>query len=233
MNARKIDCIMISKPEGPRFELFKASVRDFCRQKYSEKRLLVLLNNSSDFAMNRASAYLKSLNRQDIVVKILGRGFSLGKLRNLGIRLSEAPLLCQWDDDDRHGIERLNYQEECLSASGADAVVLGEMQMVFPNSRVKHHIRWRVGLRGMPCTVLFKRSVNCMYPNRGKESLRGEDTAFLKRLARNGNPVAVLGGHPELYTYVVHRQNQWPMSHYQKILKFNEVEKKMLSQAGD
>jgi glycosyltransferase involved in cell wall biosynthesis len=97
-----VTCITITQVS--RAALLADAVRDFLRQTYAERELLIL--HDGDAAAHRAL--------QDLLQRLGVEGGTspvrlqrasapapLGQLRR-GLALSRGELICQWDDDDRY-----------------------------------------------------------------------------------------------------------------------------------
>jgi glycosyltransferase involved in cell wall biosynthesis len=117
-----VTCITITQVS--RAALLADAVRDFLRQTYAERELLIL--HDGDAAAHRAL--------QDLLQRLGVEGGTspvrlqrasapapLGQLRR-GLALSRGELICQWDDDDRYHPERLALQCGALRERGPTSV---------------------------------------------------------------------------------------------------------------
>ena len=113
-----IDCLMVTLPVAARLPFAKRSIRDFCRQTYRNKQLIVMIKGGTRNISQELHGYIHALGRPDIVVLEPKGQFNLGQLRNLSIEAATADIVCQWDDDDLNHPERLELQARHLNDAG-------------------------------------------------------------------------------------------------------------------
>jgi glycosyltransferase involved in cell wall biosynthesis len=205
--------------QGGRLPLLRAAVRDYCRQSYPHRELVIVVDGTRSETA-RIRDFVAHLGRGDIRVVRPRVRRSLGALRNVSIDASIGDVLCQWDDDDRYHPERLAVQFGALARGEAHACFFREQLYYFTERAELYAVDWRQ-YRGWPVpvpsrtfipgTVMWRRC-ELRYPASGAAAHRGEDSAFALQLTRRG-----VVGVPEAahcYLRVYHGRNCWPREHH-------------------
>lgn len=97
----------------------EALLRNYGRQRYAAKELIVILNGDD----LRLDAYVKAAAAyKNVRVVALPAHASLGHCLNVGARLARHPLVAKFDDDDYYGPGYLAESVRELRATGADIV---------------------------------------------------------------------------------------------------------------
>jgi glycosyltransferase involved in cell wall biosynthesis len=185
--------------QSGREKLILDAVRDFENQRYVNKELVIVHDESEEF-----DNWLHTVT-PDAHIYGLDRSFpTLGWLRNLAATYATGDVLCQWDDDDRYHPDRLEQQ---LAALNNNVAVFLANQFVYFMDRRSVHLRM-TGSRGIEGTVLYRNGLNIRYPEIGK----GEDTLFMAELKRR--KTTTLQNLPGLYLRQYHGRNTWDHQHF-------------------
>lgn len=211
----RISCLMVTRPSPERFEFLKRSVQCFHAQTYSNRELVVVLDEGSPELAERVKDYLAAWPTLVKVVQPQGR-HTLGALRNLSREAAVSPVVCQWDDDDLSHPTRLAEQYKLLD-QGAVAVGLQEVFHLFPQSRELYWTNYRNAPDHCQAgTLMYRRGMRARHPETGPESARGEDSALLHGLVAEGQ-VRYLAGAPYLYVYTFHGGNTYAEAHHRML----------------
>lgn len=209
-----VSCLMVALPSPRRLRHFERSVSDYCRQTHPSRELVVVLDRGDPDARDAMAAHLAALRRDDIRVVEPSRKLSLGALRNASIVESRGDVLCVWDDDDMHHPARVRTQLAELVRARARSIVLVDVLQYFSAARALHWTNWQATTpKGLPGTLMFRRSATVRYPEAGPESARSEDMAGIAQLQAAGGYVGMAGA-PHLYVYVFHGANTWAENHH-------------------
>jgi Glycosyl transferase family 2 len=212
-----ISCLLVTLPVAERFIQFRQSVQAYCRQTYAEKELVVVFCEALPESREAILGFVDALERTDIHVVELPEWSTLGRLRNISRASAGGEFLCQWDDDDLYHPERLEQQFAALQHSGQEAVYLQEVMQFFPSLGDLYCINWfATEAKGLPSSLMCRRSADINYPEVGPASMRGEDLVVAAQLHKQ-HGVYLLAGMPHLYVYVSHGQNTWPAEHHRML----------------
>ncbi len=219
---------MVTLPVRQRQEHFARSVAAYCGQSHSNKELVIVLDQGEADARAAIAAKVAALGRPDLrVVEPAGKR-SLGALRNVSVDEARGDVLCQWDDDDLHHPQRIERQLAALLASGGTALHLEDALQWFPDSRTLYWTNWRATApKGLPGTLMCRRSAPIRYPETGSDARLGEDSAVSLQLQRLGG-FEVLAGAPHLYVYVSHGANTWGDEHHRMLARELAISKSLL-----
>jgi glycosyltransferase involved in cell wall biosynthesis len=214
-----VSCLMVTLPAKQRLSYFRRSVADYCRQTHPARELVVVVDRGDPEARAEAIEHIASLRRDDIRVVEPADKLTLGALRNVSIAEARGDALCVWDDDDMHHPARVATQLREMTRAGARALVLEEALQYFPATRTLLWTRWReIASRGLPGTLMFRRSEVVRYPEAGPDAARSEDMAGIAQLQSAG-AFCPMAGAPHLYVYVSHGANTWDDDHHAKIAR--------------
>lgn len=203
----RISCLMVTKD---RLNLVKTAVECFQRQTYPNKELVIVCDSPDG-----VKEYIEEINDRRIVLQQLRpKKRTLGDLRNFSIDCSSGELITQWDDDDWYHPSRLSVQYQHLKTKNADACLLSQWLMVWPEagkfsiSRSRHD--------GWEGTMLAKKNIVPRYSNLRKF----EDTEMMKRLFETAKVVILDDPHYYfLYLYLVHGRNTWDEEHFKQMFR--------------
>ncbi len=146
-------------------------------------------------------------------------GRTIGELRNLALRHAHPDaLLCQFDDDDWSGPNRVTHQVEAWESHGRPAAVVVQNQILLDVAgrlpvRVIEAHHWACG--GFAGSVLCRGRLPVRYPR----AVRGEDTELLNRLQSAGGRVVGFDNDPRDFVRVVHGGNTCSESHFTRLLQ--------------
>ncbi len=146
----------------------------------------------------------------------LAGGQTLGALRNAAIGAARGDYVCQWDDDDRYHPRRLEAQLDALRAAKSDCSLLCDQLHLFAEAREMYWDDWYdepYPLNFAPGTLFGRRDALARYPDRR----RGEDTALLVSMLRQGRRFARLREHGYLHVYVYDGCNSFDHAHHAAI----------------
>lgn len=224
----KVSCLLVTLPISQRCGFFARSVAAYCRQTHANTELVVVLDEGAADARAAIVAHVASLGRPDIrIVEPPGKRV-LGALRNMSLEHARGDVLCQWDDDDLHHPQRIERQLDALLASGSNATHLEDAMQYFPESRTLHWTNWRATeAKGLPGTLMCRRSAPIRYPETGTGATLGEDTAVSLQLQRQAG-FHVLTGAPHLYVYVSHGANTWGDGHHRMLARELAISQSLL-----
>ena len=154
-------------------------------------------------------SYFDSIQNAGRLVRIYTApvALKLGDLRNMGIARARGSLICQWDDDDLHHSQFLDYMVGFMNANGVGVACLKQWTIWWPGRRQFALSQYRFWEGSM----VADRSLIPIYPSLEK----GEDTLVAEAMARWRAFVAVEA--PHLYVYVVTGENTWGERHMESM----------------
>jgi glycosyltransferase involved in cell wall biosynthesis len=214
----RVSCLTVSR--SPRLQSLKRAIDDFTRQTYQYRELLIVVDD--DAYADEVEGLARSC-AEPVYVLRTSQPQPLGTLRNLSLAHAHGSFLCQWDDDDRYGPDRIALQLGALSDATVSACFLHQQLHFFECTRQLFWTDWRF-LDGQPVgaplsqiipgTVMFRRTA-VRYPEEGSQSIRGEDTVLAAQLIRAG----ALGveASPATYLRNYHGENTWDLAHHRAI----------------
>jgi glycosyltransferase involved in cell wall biosynthesis len=213
-----VSCVMVTRDVPERMALLRQSVRDFHRQTYRPRELVVVAEAADAAGFGRVRAAVQSVSGEASVRFVeVAPGPTLGALRNRSMDEASGDLFCQWDDDDRHHPERLAVQVAELETGGYEAIYLREVVHYAALERVAYIATWApTPYAGHPGTLLVRRSAGARYPEDGPFARRGEDGALHDLLAARA-PVGAVQRMPHLFAYVHHGSNTWEQEHHARL----------------
>ncbi|WP_217592460.1 glycosyltransferase family 2 protein [Cohnella sp. GbtcB17] len=111
-------------------------LRNYGRQRYPAKELIVILNGADQ----QPDTYARAAARYGSVrVFAMPASASLGRCLNVGARLARHPLVAKFDDDDYYGPGYLSESVRILRATGADIVGKRAHYMYLTGSKLLLH----------------------------------------------------------------------------------------------
>lgn len=219
-----ITCTMVT---NGRFELIKKSISCFIRQTYLNKNL-VILSQGCDSDNKKIQQHVRSLGRDDILFLTAPSRLSLGAMRNTSVELAKGEIICQWDDDDLYGSDRLMAQYNALrSNSGNLCSVYSNFLKYFRTSGELYWCDWSgeplVSHKYLCGSVMFYKKTFHMYrqfyPEHGSQSHVEEDLNVLEKLIYSGGVGEVKDGNQ--YIYIFHGENTYDLEHHKLTLNTN------------
>jgi len=205
--ARKLDhkygVSIITCTNRPGF--FKNILRNYHRQKYDRKELIIILNRN-DMDLNKCRR--RARKYQDVKVYKVSETTSLGNCLNHGVSKSKYPLIAKFDDDDYYSLYYLQEQVKALFQKRSH-IVGKHACLVYLEATKKLIIRspWMKDkfvslVQGG--TILFRRRV--FRKVRFANTSIGEDVTFL-RMSRNRG-FKVYATSPYNYVYIRRKNKQ-------------------------
>ncbi len=191
-----------------RVPLLKRAIRDFTRQTYPVRELLIVYDEDDE---ETRQVHRKNKDPRVRFLVIKGK-HSLGDLRNMAVNNSRGEFVIQWDDDDEYHPDRIYYQLRHSISQKRKASTL-ERWMIKDDVSGKHyvsHARKRQGIEaGWEGTILAPKKLLQSIPYPGLK--RGEDSVVTQELCRRNQITCMTM--PELYTYHLHGRNTYEREH--------------------
>lgn len=163
-------------------------LRNFQRQSYPERDLLVVINEGKELDEAFIHERAKALGVENYRVIVAPESTTLGACLNLGVESARGEIFAKMDDDDYYGEHYLTDSVLALDYSGAECVGK-ETYFTYAAGRDKMYVRMpkrehRFCKFVIGTTLVARRSI---YPRvRFGDRRVGEDTAFLNELADAG-----------------------------------------------
>ena len=208
-----ISCFTVTQ-EG-RLPVLARAIADFCRQTARERELIIVHDGGR--ALHEDVLRLVD-ERAGAPIRVLqtAGGQTLGALRNVALAATRGDYVCQWDDDDRFHPQRLDAQLEALRAANSDCSFLSDQLHLFIDAREMYWDDWHdepYPLNFAPGTLFARRDAVGRYPARR----RGEDTALVLAMLRQGRRFARLREQGYLHVYVFDGRNTFDQVHHATI----------------
>ena len=217
-----VAAVMVTGKDPSRIPLAEAAIQSFQDQTYENKILIVvndgdgLFDNWEVETIGQLSPLpakvdaIDTLSHRVIHVRVQP-GQSLGKLRNIGLKVSElqrADFVIQWDDDDFYHKHRIEYQI-AGSAVGYCTLLKNQIRYDMVNNNA-FNFRWKYdNCPGIPGTILHPLKPTQYYADQRK----GEDETFIDQHFHNRCIVLDNLVNPQLYVRLVHGSNTWDTHH--------------------
>lgn len=206
-----VSCLMVTHGELARVQL---SIEQFKRQTYAPRELVIVCDQVTEALEALVAKAGDGVRLVSAVPDV-----TLGELRNLSVAAAHGDLVCQWDDDDLYGPDRIAHGVGALLQVGADALFLRQWFMWCPSQRVLALSRSRIWEGSM----IARKSAIAPYPALRRE----EDTRMVDAMVARSS-IALLDD-PLSYCYCIHGQNTSPDEHMQKLIdtakpRFNYAE---------
>jgi glycosyltransferase involved in cell wall biosynthesis len=113
MNKLKITCVCVTK--SGRTSFLKKSIEYFQNQTYPNKELLIV-SQATQEENEQIDQFISNL--KEISLHIVDEKMDLGTMRHTSVSLAKGDIVCQWDDDDIFGKNRLlNQYNKLISDS--------------------------------------------------------------------------------------------------------------------
>lgn len=195
-----ISCLMVTRGDPARVRL---SIEQFRRQTYAPRELVIICDE-----MTEALDALAAEAGDNVRLVPAGPGLTLGELRNLSVAEAYGDIVCQWDDDDLYGPDRIAHGVGALLQVSADALFLRQWFMWCPAQQVLALSRSRIWEGSM----IARRSALAPYPALRRE----EDTRMVDAMVARSS-IALLDD-PLSYCYCIHGRNTSPDDHMQVLV---------------
>jgi len=199
-----------------RVRLARRALACLAAQHWADLELVVVDDGDEDY-----SALLDEL-RPRMAVRYVRvdeePGRRLGALRNLALDEASGAYCVQWDDDEWYHPERIATQVRALD--DADAAVILDWTLMHVDAPGLTERGFRGACwGGTPGTVLHRRG-----EARYRNLARGEDTAFLRALAREGRVRRLGREHSHLFIRCFHGTNTWNEAHFLERLRRTPID---------
>jgi glycosyltransferase involved in cell wall biosynthesis len=210
-----ISALMVTQAGRRNFAL--TAMADFAAQTHSRRELVVVHDGDAAFDETLAAA---AARHADTNIRIIQAGpdQTLGELRNLSLAEAAGDFVCQWDDDDRYHPSRLAEQWMALRNDDGNFCFLQQQMHFFADTRQMFLVDWDTEAYPMNFvqgSMLARRSSVPSYP----ALPRGEDTAVVREVLRQGHPVTRVANKAWLYVYICHEANAWSSAHHRAIAR--------------
>jgi hypothetical protein len=188
-------CLMVTGKSTERLRFARRAVRDFERQRYPHKRL-VIVNHHPTPVLDAPAPGIEEIQTEK------GPGITLGDLRNTALdRVPADALWTTWDDDDLRHRDFLGVHARVLFRHGLD--------LVTHTTRIEHNQRagaawarrlatgsWIYFARRLPVFRYFSRDY-------------GEDSAIRRQCARHRLRAGLIDNRDDatLYVRTIHGDN--------------------------
>jgi len=197
MNQPLVTAVMITGKHEARLPLALAAVRSYQQQTHQNKRLMIVTDGFS--------VWDHIPHPDDSIREVSVHKMSLGELRNVAldnIRPDEQ-FVCQFDDDDWSGPQRIELQLAAAQQHPGCAVTLRQ-QVRYSFETCSAFVARMEPELGIPGTILHP-VTPLRYPALGKH----EDSHFLKSFSS----IHVLEAAPELYLRFHTDFSTWDIKH--------------------
>jgi hypothetical protein len=189
-----IYCIMITTES--RRDFAKVSIRNFHKQQYSNKYLIIINQSDKRVGPSTSDNVLEMFTTQD-------EDRTLGELRNMGLALVPPDALwTTWDDDDLRSHIYLNTLLGHMRSTNSDVVTITE--------RVEYNtlngFAYVAGFRSGFMTVLAKSLPDLVYSHHNTL----EDVHMRKVAKQKYKFHSIVHNDPTLYVRFVHENNTSP-----------------------
>ena len=194
-----VSCLMITRGD---LGFVRAAISSFAAQTYGNRELMIICD-----AVTPDLVQLVADSGEDVRL-VVAEQMSLGELRNLSVEQAQGEIVCQWDDDDIYGPQRLENGIGALLATGAEAVFLRQWMLWCP-AQEKLSLSWSRVWEG---TMIAYKDALPRYPDLHK----AEDTALVLEMGKQR--VIALMDDPMSYCYCMHGGNTFLGDHQQTML---------------
>lgn len=200
-----VSCICVTHNS---IDVLKRSIQCFLHQSYESKELILAFTSDNESTTN----FMKELKHPSIKTLVFPSDtpLTLGEKRNAAIEYANGFYFCVWDDDDWHGVSRIEFQVRSLTATTFRSSVLSNIILYDMQTREAYlsATRW-----AWEQTLLCQKSLFENPELRYKNLERGEDSALLVNLKKYN--LLLTTSHPHLYIYVYHGKNTFHRVHWE------------------
>lgn len=214
MDQPLVSCLMPTMPG--REHMAKLAIRDFQRQTYKNKELIVACSGDSS-TMTELFGYIQGLGDPTIHCPFLTtedkKPVILGAMRNFTNEIGTGEWMCTWDDDDRHHPDRILLHMHAANREQADITYLNMQLHCFPDINQLWWVDWQS--HRSPGYVCYRRT-DIKYQ---EDASLGEDTLFLRNLAAAGYKFAKVETDIPIYIRYYHGANAWHRRHHETLVQ--------------
>jgi glycosyltransferase involved in cell wall biosynthesis len=215
----KITCVCVTK--SGRTSFLKKSIEYFQNQTYTNKELLILSQATQE--ENKQIEQFIS-NSQEINLHIVDEKMDLGTMRHTSVSLAKGDIVCQWDDDDVFGKNRLSNQYNKLTSDKNNiASAYSSFLHYFKCDRKIYLTDWSQKNKALDQkfhqgTIMFYRDAYCDRVSYSPAE-NCEDWDFAKKIVLEGNIGLInqLGD----FIYVHHGGNTMELSYHKAAVNWN------------
>ena len=211
MSTPLVTAVMVTGKDARRYALARASLRSFLNQDWPQREL-VIINDGLQWVLEGHADGRPMKRYYEPALGVMVSEYrlppdgtkTLGDLRNLGLSLANGEWVCQWDDDDWFGDQRISAQMQHRLPAHA---VLFLRQV---RCSLKHHsafVYTGKSHEGIHGSVLHPRVVTAQYESIGKH----EDSHFLN--SAFGERRIIIDADPMLHVRLHHDCNTWHDTH--------------------
>ncbi|OPH49655.1 glycosyl transferase family 2 [Paenibacillus ferrarius] len=166
-------------------QFFENILRNYKKQQYKNKELIIILNNDS---MSLAQYRAKTRDYDNVAIYKVPEKISLGQCLNCGIVKTRFPLIAKFDDDDYYSPFYLQEQVKALRRTQSDIVgkqaclvyLAASKKLIIRSPEEKY--KYLELVQGG--TILFRRRV--LKKVRFSDITIGEDVTFLRKCKNKG-----------------------------------------------
>ena len=215
----KITCVCVTK--SGRTSFLKNSIEYFQNQTYPIKQLLIV--SQATQGENRQIKQFIS-NSKEISLHIVDEKMDLGTMRHTSVSLAKGDIICQWDDDDIFGKNRLlNQHNKLISDSNNIASAYSSFLHYFKYDRKIYLTDWSQKNKALDQkfhqgTIMFYRDAYCDRVSYSPAE-NCEDWDFAKKIVLEGN-IGLINQFGD-FIYVHHGSNTMELSHHKRALDWN------------
>ena len=217
-NKPKITCTCIT--HSGRTSFLKKSIEYFKNQTYSNKELLIV-SQATQEENEKIEKFIS--NSQEINLHIVDGKMDLGTMRHTSVSLAKGDIICQWDDDDVFGKNRLSNQyDKLISDKNNIASAYCYFLYYFKNDRKVYLSDWLqnkiIDHKFHQGTIMFYRDAyNKRVSYNPAENC--EDWDFAKKIVLEGN-VGLIDKFGD-FIYVYHGSNTMKFIHHKTSIDCN------------
>ncbi len=214
-----VSCLMITHE---RLSLAEQAIRCYGDQTYPDREL-VIVTTGGTYVRRALERYIEREHIPNVrIAQCEDTAATLGRLRNLSLDAAMGDVICQWDDDDLYHPTRIEVQLDRMLADDARACFLTDHLQFLEDTRRLGWTDWTYegAIEGvdtlLPGTLMMFKDGRFRYPEMGRFSGQGEDTALLDDLHRAVR-IAGLSEKGYLYVYRHHGRNTFSREHHYRM----------------
>jgi glycosyltransferase involved in cell wall biosynthesis len=216
----KITCVCVTK--SGRTSFLEKSIEYFQNQTYPDKELLIV----SQANQEENEQIKQFISNSEIILHIVDEKMDLGTMRHTSVSLAKGDIVCQWDDDDVFGKNRLlNQYNKLISDKNNIASACSSFLHYFKCDRKIYLTDWSKNNKALDRkfhqgTIMFYRDA---YNGRVSYSPAEncEDWDFAKKIVLEGN-IGLINKFGD-FIYVYHGDNTMELSHHKSALDWNSI----------
>ena len=185
-----IYCVMVTGKDTTRWNFAKIAIRNFEKQTYNNKKLIIINEGREIKPNNRNILELVITNRKE-------KNMTLGDLRNLAFEfIPENAIWTLWDDDDWRSNNYLSYLYSHLENN----------EYIFFTKRIEHNLNtkftWLMELKSGFVIMFGRKKWNLIY-----DSKDFNEDIPLKHKIKTEMKYKVIENDPKIYIRMVHKTN--------------------------